>query len=256
MKRNRKNPKIDRKRLPRHIGIIMDGNGRWAKLRGLGRTRGHRAGSQAVRAVVKASRSIGVSNLTLFAFSAQNWDRPPEEVRALMDLLAEFIVKEWQEIMDRDIRVINLGELRRVPKDVRTRLKRLIVATKKNRSMTLALALSYGAREEITRAAQNLGRRIRAGKLAPKDLDATVFSNALYTNRLPDPDLIIRTGGEMRISNFLLWQSAYAELYFSPKLWPDFGRQDLLAAIADYQRRRRRFGLTDEQIMKIDRTGE
>ena len=256
MKQRRKNPKVDRQRLPRHIGIIMDGNGRWAKLRGLARTRGHRAGSKAVRAAVKTCRSLGVRNLTLFAFSAQNWGRPREEVRALMDLLAEFIAREWQEIMDREIRVINLGELRRVPRDVRTRLKNLIAATRKNRSMTLALALSYGAREEIARAARNLGRRMQAGKLLPKDLDSRVFSDALYTNGLPDPDLIIRTGGERRISNFLLWQSAYAELYFSPKLWPDFTRTDLFKAIADYQRRRRRFGLTDEQIRQKDRGGE
>jgi undecaprenyl diphosphate synthase len=248
MSPKKNNPKVDRKRLPRHIGIIMDGNGRWARLRGLNRTRGHRAGSKAVRAAVKTCRSLGVSNLTLFAFSAQNWGRPPEEIRALMDLLAEFIAREWQEIMDRDIRVINLGELRRVPKDVRRRLQALITASKKNRSMTLALALSYGAREEITRAAKNLGNRMKAGKLDPKDLDPAMFSGALYTNGLPDPDLIIRTGGEHRISNFLLWQSAYAELYFSPKLWPDFTRQDLLKAIADFQRRRRRFGLTDEQV--------
>jgi undecaprenyl diphosphate synthase len=248
MKPSRKNPKVDRQRLPRHIGIIMDGNGRWAKLRGLDRTRGHRAGSRAVRAVVKACRSLGVKNLTLFAFSAQNWGRPPEEIRALMDLLAEFIAREWQEIMDRDIRVINLGELRRVPKDVRRRLQSLMEATRKNRSMTLALALSYGAREDITRAATNLGRRIKAGTLKPEDLDPEVFAGALYTKNLPDPDLIIRTGGERRVSNFLLWQSAYAELYFSKKLWPDFTRRDLLEAIADFQRRRRRFGLTDEQI--------
>jgi len=256
MSKKRNNPKVDRKRLPIHIGIIMDGNGRWAKLRGLDRTRGHRAGSKAVRAVVKACRSLGVSNLTLFAFSAQNWGRPPEEIRALMDLLAEFIVREWQEIMDRDIRVINLGELRRVPKDVRRRLQSLMEATRKNRSMTLALALSYGAREEITRAAKNLGRRMQAGKLDPQDLDPGVFSGALYTSGLPDPDLIIRTGGERRISNFLLWQSAYAELYFSKKLWPDFTRKDLLEAIADFQRRRRRFGLTDEQIREKSGGGE
>jgi undecaprenyl diphosphate synthase len=248
MSKKRNSPKVDRQRLPRHIGIIMDGNGRWAKQRGLDRTRGHRAGSKAVRAAVKTCRSLGVRNLTLFAFSAQNWGRPPEEIRALMDLLAEFIAREWQEIMDRDIRVINLGELRRVPKDVRRRLQSLIEATRKNRSMTLALALSYGAREEITRAAKNLGRRMQAGKLKPQDLDPGMFAGALYTNGLPDPDLIIRTGGERRISNFLLWQSAYAELYFSDKLWPDFTRQDLLKAIADFQRRRRRFGLTDEQV--------
>ncbi len=256
MKRSGTTPKVDPRRLPCHVGIIMDGNGRWAKLRGLSRTRGHRAGSRAVRAVVRTCRRIGVRNLTLFAFSAQNWGRPRDEVQALMELLAEFIAREWQEIMDRDIRVINLGELRRVPRYVRARLKSLIKATRKNRSMTLALALSYGAREEIVRAARNLGRRMRAGRLAPEDLDVGAFSDALYTRGLPDPDLIIRTGGERRISNFLLWQSAYAELYFSKKLWPDFTGKDLLAAVADYQRRRRRFGLTDEQIRRRGRRGE
>jgi undecaprenyl diphosphate synthase len=256
MKRSGTTPRIDRRRLPCHVGIIMDGNGRWAKLRGLSRTRGHRAGSRAVRAVVRTCRRIGVRNLTLFAFSAQNWGRPREEVQALMELLAEFIAREWQEIMDRDIRVVNLGELRRVPRDVRVRLKSLIRATRKNRSMTLALALSYGSREEIARAARNLGRRMRAGRLAPQELDVDAFSKALYTRGLPDPDLIIRTGGERRISNFLLWQSAYAELYFSKKLWPDFTGKDLLAAIADYQRRRRRFGLTDEQVRRRGRRGD
>jgi undecaprenyl diphosphate synthase len=256
MKRSGIIPKIDRRRLPGHVGIIMDGNGRWARLRGLSRNRGHRAGSRAVRAVVKTCRRIGVRNLTLFAFSAQNWGRPREEVQALMELLAEFIAREWQEIMDRDIRVINLGELRRVPPDVRARLQSLIKATRGNRSMTLALALSYGAREEIVRAARNLGRRMQAGKLTPRELDVRVFSDAMYTRGLPDPDLIIRTGGEQRISNFLLWQSAYAELYFSKKLWPDFTGKDLLLAIADYQHRRRRFGLTDEQILDKGRRGK
>jgi undecaprenyl diphosphate synthase len=226
----------------------MDGNGRWATRRGQDRTRGHRAGSKAVRAVVRTCRSIGVANLTLFAFSAQNWSRPRDEVRALMDLLGEFIVREWNEIMERDIRVVHLGELRRVPSDVRGQFKELIRATRKNRSMTLALALSYGAREEILRGARALCRSVAEGRLDWKQVDMHELSSRMYTKALPDPDLIIRTGGEKRISNFLLWQSAYAEFWFSPKLWPDFTGKDLLRAVADYQRRRRRFGLTDEQI--------
>jgi undecaprenyl diphosphate synthase len=240
--------KIDYQRLPCHIGIIMDGNGRWAKLRGMDRSRGHRAGSRAVRRTVKTCRRLGISNLTLFAFSEQNWGRPDCEVQALMNLLGEFIASEWQEIMDRDIRVVRLGELRRVPREVSRPLQDLIAATRNNRSMTLALALSYGAREEILRATRNLARRISSGRIAPGELNPELFSRFLYTKGMPDPDLIIRTGGEMRISNFLLWQSAYAEFHFSKKLWPDFAAKDLLDAIAEFQKRRRRFGLTDEQV--------
>lgn len=238
-------PRIDRRSLPRHIGVIMDGNGRWAQLRGRDRTEGHRAGSRAVRRLVRACRRLEVPYLTLFAFSTQNWGRPESEVAALMDLLGEFIVREWQEIMERDIRVVHLGELRRVPADVRDKLRALIHASRHNRHMTLALALSYGAREELLRAARNLARRASRSphlELGPDDL-----ASALYSKGLPDPDLIIRTGGELRISNFLLYQSAYAELYFSDALWPDFTAAHLHAAIADFQRRRRRFGLTDEQ---------
>lgn len=240
--------RVDRRAMPRHIGIVMDGNGRWARMRGWERTRGHRAGSRAVRRVVRACRRLGVEVLTLFAFSAQNWGRPETEVRTLMDLLGEFIIKEWQEIMERDIRVIHLGELRRVPVEVRARLKQLEAASARNRSMTLALALSYGSREELTRACRNLVRRAASGKLQPHEVDPARVASKLYTARLPDPDLIIRTGGERRISNFLLWQAAYAELYFSDVLWPDFVTDHLYEAIADYQRRRRRFGLTDEQL--------
>lgn len=240
--------RIDRRTLPRHIGIIMDGNGRWANQRGWERTRGHKAGSKAVRRIVKACRRWGVDVLTLYAFSAQNWGRPDFEVKALMDLLGEFIVREWEEIMDRGIRVVHLGELRRVPKEVRKRLVALEKASQRNKDMTLALALSYGSREELLRATKNLARRVLDGKIEPKDLDLSSIDKALYTSRLPDPDLIIRTGGEMRLSNFLLWQCAYAELYFSEVLWPDFTSDHLRQAIADFQHRRRRFGLTDEQI--------
>lgn len=240
--------RIDKTSLPTHIGVIMDGNGRWAQMRKLPRARGHRAGSEAVRRIVRACRRINIPYLTLFAFSAQNWGRPDDEVQALMDLLGEFIVREWQEIMERDIRVVHIGELRRVPSHVREKLQALIQASKKNRSMTLTLALSYGAREEIVRTIRNFVRQAQAQKLSPLEIDADVVSSKLFTTRLPDPDLIIRTGGERRLSNFLLWQSAYAELYFSEVLWPDFKTDHLYQAISDFQSRRRRFGLTDEQI--------
>lgn len=238
---------VDPHRLPKHIGIIMDGNGRWAKLRGKDRSQGHRAGSKAVREVVKICRSIEIPYLTLFAFSAQNWGRPKEEVQALMNLLGEFIVKEWQEIMDRDIKVIHLGELNRVPVGVRGKLRELIKATRSNSSMTLALALNYGSREEIVRAVKKLCRRVEKGKLTASSIDQGLFSKSLFSRCQPDPDLIIRTAGEQRVSNFLLWQCAYSEFHFSDKLWPDFGSEDILSAIVDFQKRCRRFGLTDEQ---------
>jgi undecaprenyl diphosphate synthase len=239
---------LDRRRLPAHIGVIMDGNGRWAKARGRERTYGHRAGARAVRRIVRACRRMGVRCLTLFAFSAQNWGRPRDEVAALMELLGEFIVQEWREIMARDIRVVHLGELDRVPRDVSDKLRALVRASRGNRSMTLALALSYGGREEIVRAARRLSERAARGRLAPARVDEARVAAALYSRGLPELDLLIRTGGERRISNFLLWQSAYSELYFADVLWPDFKVADLRRAIRDFQARRRRFGLTDEQI--------
>jgi undecaprenyl diphosphate synthase len=191
--------------------------------------------------------------LTLFAFSTENWGRPQDEVSALMDLLSEFIAREWAEIMRRRIRVIHLGDLSPVPRAVRRELLALEKATRGNDKMTLALALSYGSREEIARACRRLARRTAAGKLHPNDIGVGAIAAALDTRSLPDPDLIIRTGGELRLSNFLLWQGAYAELYFSRRLWPDFTGADLIAAIADFQSRRRRFGLTDEQIGERER---
>ncbi len=242
-------PRVDRAQLPGHIGIIMDGNGRWAKARGRERTFGHRAGARAVRRVVRACRRLGVRALTLFAFSAQNWGRPEDEVRILMELLYEFIVQEWREIMARDIRVVHLGELGRVPIEVRDKLRALVSASRHNRSMTLALALSYGGREEIVRAARLLAGRAARGALRAAEVDEPRVARAMYTRGLPELDLLVRTGGERRISNFLLWQSAYAELSFTDVLWPDYRVADLHAAIADFQHRRRRFGLTDEQVV-------
>ncbi|NMB77349.1 MAG: di-trans,poly-cis-decaprenylcistransferase [Myxococcales bacterium] len=253
MARRTRRGALDRGRLPRHIGIIMDGNGRWATARGLERSRGHRAGSRAVRAVVRACRRLGVPVLTLFAFSTENWGRPRREVQALMELLSEFIAREWQEIMRREIRVVHLGDLRRVPGEVRRQLLSLERATRHHRRMTLALALSYGSREEMARACRRLAARAAAGRLRPAAIGIDEVSAALDTRGLPDPDLIIRTGGELRLSNFLLWQGAYAELFFSKRLWPDFTESDLRAAIADFQSRRRRFGLTDEQAEERER---
>ncbi|MBN2497947.1 MAG: isoprenyl transferase [Deltaproteobacteria bacterium] len=245
-------PRLDRHRLPHHIAVIMDGNGRWARQRGRPRVFGHRAGSKAVRRVVRACRRLGIEVLSLYAFSAQNWGRPADEVHHLMDLLGEFIIKEWQEIMERGIRVVHIGAIRRVPAEVRSRLKALELASQRNRDMTLVLALSYGGREEIVRGAQRLVSRAAAGKLRPADVDADCFSRALYTAGLPEPELLIRTGGERRISNFLLWQCAYTELFFTDVLWPDFKVADLRAAIIDFQGRSRRFGLTGEQWEERD----
>jgi len=237
---------LDKNRLPLHIGIIMDGNGRWARRRGHKRTFGHRVGARAVRRVVRACRRLGVKCLTLYAFSSENWGRPREEVDVLMNLLVEFIGREWAEIMRRDIRVRAIGDLRRLPPQVRRRLQELVIASRRNRSMTLALAVSYGARDEIVRAVRRLGRRLPPRTLGR--LDESSLAACLDTAGLPDPDLIIRTGGQKRLSNFLLWQAAYAELYFTTRLWPDFTEEDLYRALLDYQRRRRRFGLTDEQL--------
>jgi undecaprenyl diphosphate synthase len=230
--------------LPRHVGIIMDGNGRWAEGRGLSRLAGHREGSESVRAVTRTARRAGLPALTLYAFSAQNWARPDGEVAALMSLLAEYLERERAEIMDNDIRLNAIGEIERLPGPVRKRLEALRADSGDNGGMVLTLALSYGGREEIVRAAQ---RAARSGEIDAAGLEANLF-----TANLPELDLVIRTSGERRISNFLLWQSAYAELYFTETLWPDFREVALLEALLDYQRRQRRFGLTAEQLPSVD----
>jgi undecaprenyl diphosphate synthase len=237
-------PIVEARNLPAHVGIIMDGNGRWAQKRGLVRQDGHKEGSHAVRRTVRAARRLGISALTLYAFSEQNWARPGDEVDALMDLLREFLVSEHDEILLNGIRLSAVGNLSRLPPEVRTVLDPLREASGKNEAMTLTLALSYGGREEIADAAQALAREVAAGRLRPEDITV----EALHA-RIPsvahsgDPDLIIRTGGERRISNFLLFGSAYSELFFSDALWPDFDSADLYAAIASFQGRERRFGL-------------
>ena len=228
--------------LPRHVGIIMDGNGRWAQTRGQPRLEGHRKGSDSVRNVTRAARRAGLEALTLYAFSAQNWQRPPEEVSGLMDLLRDYLNSERGEIMDNGIRLHAIGELDRLPARVREPLDELRAASANNKDMTLTLALSYGGREEIVA----MVRSIAAGQ--PQEIDAKLIEEHLWTRGLPPLELVVRTSGEFRISNFLLWQLAYAEIHFTETLWPDFGERELLLAIDDFQRRERRFGKTSAQV--------
>jgi undecaprenyl diphosphate synthase len=228
--------------LPRHVAIIMDGNGRWAEARGLPRVAGHREGSESVRAVTRAARRIGLEALTLYAFSSENWGRPEEEVGALMQLLAEFLESERGEMMANGIRLNAIGDLDRLPAFVKEKLAAVRAETGGNRDMILTLALSYGGRQEIVDAAR------RAAAARGASLDAGDIERALHTANLPDLDLLVRTSGERRISNFLLWQAAYAELCFSDILWPDFRDAELFSAIADFQARERRFGLTGAQL--------
>jgi undecaprenyl diphosphate synthase len=230
------------RKLPRHVAIIMDGNGRWAEARGLPRIAGHREGSTSVRAVTREARRLGLEALTLYAFSAQNWARPPDEVRALMDLLAEFLDSERDEIMKNEIRLNAIGQLHKLPGFVRERLDRICGESEDNRRTVLTLALSYDGREEIVQAAR------RAARLAGPGFGVADMEPGLWTADLPELDLLVRTSGERRISNFLLWQCAYAELAFSDLLWPDFREMELLRVIGDYQTRQRRFGLTGAQV--------
>lgn len=229
--------------LPRHIAIIMDGNGRWAVRRGLSRSDGHRAGAESVRQITRFCRRLGVECLTLYAFSEQNWSRPPAEVEALLGLLVEFLASELAELQRNDIRLVAVGQLSRLPMPVRMALSSTVQATAGNRSMTLALCLSYGGREELVHAARHLAQQVENGDLDARDIDEAAVAGALWTARLPcDPDLIVRTSGEQRLSNFLLWQCAYAELAFAQADWPDFREPHLTEALRDYARRERRFG--------------
>lgn len=229
-------------RLPRHIGIVMDGNGRWAQRRSLPRIEGHRAAVDSVWEVVDACGRLHIEVLTLYAFSSENWKRPPEEVSALMQLLREQLRKETPRLHRNNVQLQAIGDVNRLPFLVRWELKRSIRRLSHNSGLLLNLALSYGGRQEIIRAARRLAEEVRANRLQPDAITEERFAQYLDTANLPDPDLIIRTSGEQRLSNFLLWQSAYTELYFTPTLWPDFRRRHLLEAIVAYQRRERRFG--------------
>ncbi|MFZ4735592.1 MAG: isoprenyl transferase [Bradymonadia bacterium] len=233
---------------PRHLAIIMDGNGRWALERGLPRVEGHRVGADAVHRTVRACRELGLSHLTLYAFSEQNWRRPEEEVQALMRLLLEYVRKERAEILDNDIRLNTIGQVDRLPAFVRGPLRELMERSAGNRGMVLTLALSYGGREELVQAARRVAARVLRGELELDDVDEDTLASGLDTHDLPDPDLLIRTSGEERISNFLLWQLAYTELYFTNVPWPEFDRPHLLAAFEHFAQRERRFGLTSAQV--------
>ena len=229
-------------KLPRHIAIIMDGNGRWARERGLPRIEGHRRGSQSVRACTAACVEAGIPYLTLYAFSKENWQRPADEVTALMNLLDRFLAEQISEIMEKNIRLLAIGHLDDLPDNARRRLDSAIEKSASNTALTLTLALSYGARTEIADAARRIAREAKAGTLDPAAVDEDTITSRLYTAGIPDPDLLVRTSGEMRISNFLLWQISYAEIVVTPKLWPDFGKEDLFAAVQEYARRHRRYG--------------
>lgn len=233
--------------LPRHVGIIMDGNGRWAELRGLPRLEGHREGSASVREVTRCARRLGVQALTLYAFSSQNWARPADEVAGLMELLRDYLEQERAEILDNNIRLHAVGEVEKLPRFVRDPLERLRRDSAGNTGMTLTLALSYGGREELLQAAQRLAQAAQRGELDPARLGEREFESFLWTHGLPPLDLMVRTSGEFRVSNFLLWQLAYAELVFTDCLWPDFRTEAFLRCLAQYQQRERRFGLTGAQ---------
>ncbi len=239
--------------VPRHVAIVMDGNGRWAEARGLPRNEGHRAGLESVRAVVRAAHELGVEYLTLYAFSLENWSRPKGEVGELMRLLEYYLEAEMEEVMRNGIRVRPIGRLDRLPASTRQKVEDVVARTADNREMTLVFALSYGGRAEIVDAARKLMREAEVGKMDPERLDEKIFAAYLYEPDLPDPDLLIRSGAESRVSNFLLWQIAYTEIYTTDLMWPDFRKSHLVDAILDYQQRERRFGLTSAQVRAGDK---
>jgi undecaprenyl diphosphate synthase len=239
---------IDENNLPKHLAIIMDGNGRWAKKQGMLRVFGHENGTKSVRTTVEACARLGVENLTLYAFSTENWNRPKIEVDALMKLLISALKKELKTLQENNIRLASIGNLDKLPKSAKKELDDVIEKTKSNTRMVLTLALSYGSREEILTAVRDIALKVKNNIISIDGIDESIINQHLYTQNLPDVDLLIRTSGEHRISNFLLWQIAYAELYFTDVLWPDFKEEDLYQAIISYQKRERRFGKTSEQI--------
>ena len=239
---------ISREKLPNHIAIIMDGNGRWAKQKGKDRIFGHKNGVAAVREVTESAAEIGIKYLTLYAFSTENWNRPSKEVNALMSLLVSTISAETKTLMKNKVRLLTIGDTSRLPVKVYKKLEDIIKKTSENNGLSLVLALSYSSRWEILNAVKNIASEVNSGKIDLNQINEIFFSNFLCTKKIPDPELLIRTSGEQRISNFLLWQIAYSELYFTNKLWPDFKKEDLYAAILDFQSRERRFGKISEQV--------
>lgn len=239
--------RVDPRRLPRHVAIIMDGNGRWARRRGLPRVAGHRAGAEALRGVVKSCIEAGIEVLTVYAFSTENWKRPPEEVTSLMDLLVEYLRKELSELKQNGVRIQAIGDLSPLPEAARKELLKAQEETEQESTLVLNIAVNYGGRAELVRAARLIGQAVAEGSLRPEEISEETIAGYLYTAGLPDPDLIIRPSGEMRLSNFLLWQSAYSEFWVTPTLWPDFTPKEFWAAILDYQKRHRRFGGLDNE---------
>jgi len=233
---------LNPEKIPSHVALIMDGNGRWAKKRLLNRVKGHEKGSQAVRSIVTASRELGIGTLTLYAFSTENWARPKTEVKALMVLLKKFIVSERELLSKQNICLNIIGQEERLPDDVQKEIDITKTLTSENDGMTLNLALSYGSREEISRAVKKIAQKIKSNEISPEDVTESLISDHLYTHHMPDPDLIIRTSGEYRLSNFLMWQAAYSEIYISDTLWPDFSRDEYIDILKNYQQRDRRFG--------------
>jgi undecaprenyl diphosphate synthase len=241
--------RINRNKLPQHIAIIMDGNGRWAQKKGNERIFGHRNAVKAVRETVEAAAELGIHYLTLYAFSTENWNRPRTEIDALMSLLVSTMDSETKTLMDNNIRLESIGDMESLPQKVRNHLQRTMEKTAANTGMKLILALSYSGRWEILDAVKAIGRKIETGEITVRELSCDHFTEHLQTRDIPDPELLIRTSGEFRVSNFLLWQIAYAELYFTKTLWPDFGKEDLFVAICNYQNRERRFGKISEQVV-------
>jgi undecaprenyl diphosphate synthase len=239
---------IQNNKLPKHIAVIMDGNGRWAKLKGMMRALGHENGAKAVKEIVEGCTELGIENLTLYAFSTENWNRPKLEVDTLMKLLISSLRKEFKNLNDNNIKLNAIGNLNTLPKKVFKELQESIELTKNNSRMTLTIALSYGSREELLNTVKEISIKVKNNIISPEKIDESIINEHLYTQNLPDVDLLIRTSGEQRISNFLLWQIAYAELYFTSVLWPDFTKQHLYEAIIEYQKRERRFGKTSEQL--------
>lgn len=241
---------LDPNKMPRHVAIIMDGNGRWAEKHTLGRIFGHKKGAEAVTAAVRTCRELDIEYLTLYAFSTENWSRPALEINALMNLLEEYLDSQLSEMMEYGIRLRTIGDINSLRNSVKKKLKEVMEKTADNDKLTLILALSYGGRNEILSAVNRILDECMRGRIRPENLTREIFSQYLYTADIPDPDLLIRTSGEYRLSNFYLWQIAYTELHFTDVLWPDFCRDDLIRAIVDYQSRERRFGMTGEQLKK------
>ena len=244
---------FDRTRIPQHIAIIMDGNGRWATERGLDRTFGHKAGLDTVKTITSECTRLGVKYLTLYAFSSENWNRPAYEIEALMNLILNFI--EYELFINNNVRFLMIGDLERLPKSVQEKIDYMIRTTAKNDALTMVVALSYSSKQELVRSTKLIAQKVKDGEMNIDDIDEQTISDHMWTNFMPDPDLLIRTGGELRISNYLLWQIAYSELYFCDTYWPDFNEEALHKAIADYQRRQRRFGKTEAQVEEEEAKG-